>query len=96
MAHYVFKLISLFFIGLTFCVSCVAQTKGDRLRTLLAEVREDDKLVAGCEQRRVSIRLQNLAECYPKYQGIVGMVARQALCCRTTRVKRGDLVFQDR
>ena len=53
----------------SFCVNCVAQIKGDRLRTLLAEVREDEKLVAWCEQKERAYQIAKFGRGLPKISG---------------------------
>ena len=69
MGHYVFKLIILFIIGSSFCLDCVAQIKGDRVRTLLSEVREDEKLVAECEQKARECQIATFGRILPKITG---------------------------
>jgi TonB family protein len=69
MSHYVFKSIFLFFIGCSVCVNCVAQIKKDRLQALLAEVREDEKLVAGCEQKVREYQIAEFGRVLPKISG---------------------------
>ncbi|HEY3038742.1 MAG TPA: energy transducer TonB [Pyrinomonadaceae bacterium] len=69
MANYVFKTIILFFIGCSSCLNCAGQIKGDKLRSLLAEVREDKKLVAACEQKAREYQIAKFGRALPKLSG---------------------------
>jgi TonB family protein len=69
MVHYLFMLITLFSIGCPFCRNCVAQIRSDKLATLLAEVREDDKLVAKCEQEALQYQIAKFGRVLPKISG---------------------------
>ena len=64
------KFIIFVFIAHLLCVSSLAQTNGKKFaRELFAELREDEKLVAECEQKAREYQIANYGRVLPKISG---------------------------
>jgi TonB family protein len=64
------KLIIFVFIAHLFCLGSVAQTKGKKsTQELFAELREDEKLVAECEQKAREYQIAKFGKVLPRVSG---------------------------
>ena len=69
MSHNLKKLITFVFIANLFCLKCFAQVESKKLTELFAEIREDAKLVAECEQKAREYQLAQFGRVLPKISG---------------------------
>jgi TonB family protein len=69
MLHNLFKLIALAFFTCLFGLNCIAQVKRDRLAELFANLKEDEKLVAECEQKAREAQIAKFGRVQPKISG---------------------------
>ena len=63
------KLIAFIFVAHLFCLNCFAQVESRKLTELFAELREDEKLVAECEQKAREYQLAQFGKVLPKISG---------------------------
>jgi TonB family protein len=63
------KLIVFVFTVNLFCLVCLAQDKSNKLTELFAEVREDERLVAECEQKAHEYQIAKFGRVLPKISG---------------------------
>lgn len=70
MIPYLTKLIALLLFAFLLCLNCVAQVRSKKLaQELFAEVSEDEKVVAECEQKAHKYQIAKFGRVLPKVSG---------------------------